>query len=95
MSKVIEVVVYRVKHPEEAEAMRRALLPVLAGFPGYLGWRRLTGATDSALLADVVDWRSLEDAKAAAEQVHADPQCKAFMDATESLVTFEYFVEHS
>lgn len=95
MSKVIEIVVYRVKDAPEGEALRRSMRPVLTGMAGFLSWRTLTGVSEAVLMADVVEWRSLEDAKAAAEKVHADPRCKAFMDATETLVTFEYFVEHS
>jgi hypothetical protein len=95
MSRVIEIVVYRVKEAASGEALRRSMRPVLAGMKGFLGWRTLTGVSEDVLMADIVEWRSLDDAKAAAEIVHSDPKCKAFMDATESLVTFEYFVEHS
>jgi heme-degrading monooxygenase HmoA len=88
----IEVVVYKVKNAQTAEAARRAVRPHVECFPGFLGWHAATSADDPQLFTDIVTWRSLSDARAAGERVMADPQCAPFMQEVAEVVSMGHYV---
>lgn len=75
----IEIAVYRVRNPQTAEAKRRAMRHHVEAFPGFLGWHAITSAGDPALFADIVTWKSLEEARAASARAMADASCKPFI----------------
>ncbi len=75
----IEVVFYRVKNAQTAEAARRNVRPHVETFPGFLGWHAMTSADDPLVFTDIVTWRSLAEARAAGERVMSDPACAPFM----------------
>jgi heme-degrading monooxygenase HmoA len=88
----IEVVVYKVKNAETAEAARRAMKPHVAGFPGFLGWHAVTSADDKSVFTDIVTWRSLAEARAAGEKVMSDPECAPLMSEVAELISMGHYV---
>lgn len=88
----IEVVVYKVKNAQTAEAARRAVRPHIEGFPGFLGWHAVTSADDPELFTDIVTWRSLADARTAFQKVMDDPECAPFMQEVAEVVSMGHYV---
>lgn len=93
MEKAYELVVYDVADRESAIAARESIKAVLSTFPGYLGWRTLAAADGSAKLADVVTWRSIDEAKSAAKKVESDPAFAPFMAHVSGINLMGYFSE--
>ena len=78
---VFEVVTYTVKDPEAAEAGRRAALQSVARYPGFIRWDCLTSVDDPCRFVDVLEWHSLEEARAAQDLFLQDPAVRPFLDA--------------
>jgi heme-degrading monooxygenase HmoA len=87
----LEVVVYKVKNPQSAENLRRAMRPHVEAFPGFLGWRAVTSTDDPATFTDIVTWRSLAEAQAAAGKVQTDPECAPFMAEIAEIVSYGHY----
>ena len=92
MAHCIEVVVYKVKNAQTAEAARRAVRPHIEAFPGFLGWQAVTSAEDPTSFADIVTWKSLEDAKAAGEKFMTDPAITPFMAEIAQVISMGHYV---
>ena len=92
MAHCIEVVVYKVKNAQTAEAARRAVRPHIEAFPGFLGWQAVTSAEDPTSFADIVTWKSLEDAKAAGEKFMTDPAIAPFMAEIAQVISMGHYV---
>lgn len=87
----IEVVVYKVKNAQTAEAARRAVRPHVERFPGFLGWHAMTSADDPLVFTDIVTWASLAEARAAGAKVMADPACAPFMAEIAEVVSAGHY----
>ena len=74
----LEVVVYGVEDALAADHEREAALGLVSALPGFISWTRLSGADDARERVDLVAWSSLEDARAAALVVGADPRLAPF-----------------
>lgn len=88
----IEVVVYKVKNAQTAEAARRAVRPHVESFPGFLGWHAVTSADDPALFTDIVTWASLADAKSAFDRIASEPAGQAFLGEVAEVVSMGHYV---
>ena len=87
----IEVVVYKVRNHDAAQAARRAVRPHIELLPGFLGWLAVTSAEDPLVFTDIVTWSSLADAKAAGEKVMTDPLCAPFMAEIAEVVSMGHY----
>jgi hypothetical protein len=88
----IEVVVYRVKNPQTAEMRRRAARPHVEAYPGFLGWHAVTSADDPNVFTDILTWKTVGDAKAAAAKLSADPSCTPFIAEIAEIVSMGHYV---
>lgn len=79
MSEAIEVVIFKAKAGVSDEQLRTAALtvtPILKEMPGFLS--REFGTSEDGQYLDVVHWKDLPSAKAAAEKVMGIPKCGEF-----------------
>lgn len=79
MNEAIEVVIFKAKAGVSDEQLRTAALAVtsiLKEMPGFIG--REFGTSEDSKYIDVVHWKDLPSAKAAAEKVMGIPKCGEF-----------------
>lgn len=79
MSTAIEIVIFKpVAGTTQAQLTEAALAitPAIEQLPGYVS--REFGASGDGQYVDIVHWRDMAAAQAAAEQVMEIPQCMAF-----------------
>ncbi len=91
MAHCIEVVVYRVKNAETAEAARREMRAHLENYPGFLDWTAATSLDDPTLFTDIVTWASLSQARDASGKVMSDPGCAPLMAEVAELITMGHY----
>lgn len=87
----LELVVFKIKDPEKARAARRMAQDVVKKYDGFISWSAYEAHDEQNLFADVVMWRDLEAAKAAAEQVVKEPGFAAIMAEMDGLVSMAHF----
>ncbi|MTI42834.1 hypothetical protein JM93_01703 [Roseibium hamelinense] len=87
----LELVVFKVKNPEDACKARRAAQDCVKHYDGFLSWTAYEDAEGSGTFADIVSWRDLSCAKAAAKRVVHDPGFKAIMAEIDGLITMGHY----
>jgi quinol monooxygenase YgiN len=87
----LELVVFKIKDPANARKARRLAQDAVKHYEGFLSWSAYEGAEDETLFADVVQWRDLPAAKAAADAIVKDPQFAAVMKEIDGIVTMSHF----
>ena len=92
MAHCIEVTVYKVKNAQTGQAARRAARPHIEAFPGFLGWQAVTSTEDPTSFADIVTWKSLEDAKAAGEKFMTGPAIAPFMAEVAEVISMGHYI---
>lgn len=90
-SRVLEIAICKVADTSAAETARQAAMEAVRHYPGFLSWRALSTPGDGGLVADLVEWESLEAAKAAAEKVHADPAFLPCMKQITAVSVMDHF----
>jgi quinol monooxygenase YgiN len=90
-SHCLELVVFKVKNRANARAARRAAQDVVRHYEGFISWSAYEACEDEQLFADVVMWRDLDCAKAAAQKVLKDSGFKAVMAEIDGLVTMAHY----
>ena len=88
---ILELVIYKVKNPQTAAAIRDRMRPHVAGYPGFLDWKAVSSPDDAALFADIVTWESIETARAAGQKVMTDPACAPFMAEIGEIFSMGHF----
>lgn len=79
MSEAIEVVIFKAKNGISDNQLRTAALavtPILKKMPGFIN--REFGVSEDGQYIDIVRWKDLPSAKAAAEKVMSIPKCGEF-----------------
>lgn len=79
MNIAIEVVVFKTKagvSDSQLQTAALAVTPILKEMPGFIS--REFGASEDGKYIDVVHWKDLPSAKAAAEKVMSIPKCGEF-----------------
>ena len=87
----LELVVFKVKDADKARVARRAAQETVRTYDGFLSWTGYESCEDQGLFADVVLWRDLATAKAAAEKVMKDPGFAAVMAEIDGLVSLSHY----
>ncbi len=87
----LELVVFKVKDASKARLARQAAQDVVKHYDGFISWSAYEAHEDANLFADVVMWRDLNAAKAAAEMVMKDPGFAAVMAEIDGLVTMSHY----
>lgn len=90
---VTELVVYRIKADADRTFILHTVDEELAKFPGFINRRVEVSTDDTQVLVDYVQWQSLEQAQAAAEQVMQNPSPKVatFLSMIEEIIYFKHF----
>lgn len=95
MNEAIEVVIFKAKAAVSDEQLRTAALavtPILKGMPGFIS--REFGISENGQYIDVVHWKDLPSAKAAAEKVMGIPKCGEFFGLIdENQMQFMHFTK--
>ena len=86
----LEIVVYNVTSAQDATAARRAIMPVVKTFPGFISWRAYRQADGNPVFADCVEWASLAEAQAASEAFAKDPRMAPFMQTISGLIAMSH-----
>ena len=79
MNEAIEVVIFKAKagvSDEQLQTAALAVTPILREMPGFIS--REFGTSEDGKYIDVVHWKDLSSAKAAAEKVMDIPKCGEF-----------------
>lgn len=87
----LELVVFKVKDAARARIARRAAQEVVKHYEGFLSWSALEASVETNLFADIVLWRDLDCAKAAAAHISKDPGFSALMAEIDGLLTMAHF----
>jgi hypothetical protein len=86
-----EIVTYSVSDPSAADAARKEARLRLEAFPGFIAWQAFHGAADPAARVDVVVWRSLEAAQAAAAEVGTAVEFASFRASIKNLSGMDHY----
>jgi len=86
-----EIVTYSVSDPSTADAARSEARRRLEAFPGFIAWQAFHGAADPAARVDVVVWRSLEAAQAAAAEVGTAAEFASFRASIKNLSGMDHY----
>ena len=87
----LEVAVYSVHDAESFGAIQRAVFVDLAEMEGFVHGLPLRHLDDPTLRADVVLWRSLAQAKQAADLLPTDPRFANFLQGIQEVKHFHHF----
>ncbi|WP_428644055.1 hypothetical protein [Roseibium sp.] len=87
----LELVVFKIKDAEKARLARRTAQDTVKTYDGFISWTAYEGHEEENLFADVVMWRDLASAKAAAEKVMKDPAFAAIMAEIDGLVSMAHY----
>jgi hypothetical protein len=78
---VLEIAVYQVRDPGAFGALQAGAHRWAAQQPGFVRSLRLQSAAEPTLFADVIEWRSLAEAKAAAQAMEQNAALAPFVGA--------------
>ncbi|WP_299346054.1 hypothetical protein [uncultured Maritalea sp.] len=91
MSTIFELVSFKVKDLEKATKLRRDAMEHAKNFKGFVNYRALINTDDQSHFCDLVEWESLDDAQAAAQQVMTIPEFQAMMSEIETVESMKHF----
>lgn len=87
----LEIVVFKVKNPEDAKRARRAAQNAVRTYEGFISWCAYEALEERNLFADLVLWRDQDCAKRAATRVVRDPEFAALLAEIDGLLTMSHF----
>ena len=91
MSNIFEIVSFKVKDVEKAKELRRNAMEHAKNFKGLVNYRALINTEDQSHFTDLVEWESLEDAQAAAQQIMSLSEFQAMMSEIEAVESMKHF----
>ena len=95
MNIAIEVVIFKAKagvSDSKLQSSALAVTPILREMPGFIS--REFGASEDGKYIDVVHWKDLPSAKAAAEKVMSVPKCDEFIGLIDqNQMQFMHFIK--
>ena len=95
MNIAIEVVIFKAKagvSDSQLQSSALAVTPILREMPGFIS--REFGASEDGKYIDVVHWKDLPSAKAAAEKVMSIPKCGEFFGLIDqNQMQFMHFIK--
>jgi ABC-type branched-subunit amino acid transport system substrate-binding protein len=89
---VLELAICTVTDKEAALAARRQAMQAVSRYPGFVSWRAATACETADMLADLVEWETLEAARAAGKRVMTDPEFAPYMAAISSVQLMQHFL---
>lgn len=88
---VFEIAVCKLKPGSDAADARQRAMRAISLYPGFIGWRALTAKDDPDMVADIVEWQSMDDARAAGEMVMKDADFADYMGAIGEVSLMKHF----
>lgn len=93
---VYEIAVCKLKPGSNAANARQKAMQAISLYPGFIGWRALTAKDDPDMIADIVEWQSMDDARAAGEMVAKEASFADYMGAIGEVSLMKHFtLDHS
>lgn len=89
---ILELAVCTVTDKEAALAARGKAMQAVSRYPGFVSWRAVTACETADMLADLVEWETLEAAQAAGKRVMTDPHFAPYMAAIASVQLMQHFL---
>ncbi|MBB4188343.1 hypothetical protein GGE07_005019 [Sinorhizobium terangae] len=89
---VLELAVCTVRDKKAALVARNRAMQAVSRYPGFVSWRAVTACEMTDLLADLVEWETLDAAEAAGERVLNDPEFTPYMAAVTRVRLMQHFV---
>ena len=88
----LELVLYTIKEEKQFQYLshRQTMVDELSGWEGFIKGITYRSVESPLLYADLFLWRSLEEAKTAAERIHETPQCAAFMQCIDDIKLYDH-----
>ncbi|MEP3047528.1 MAG: hypothetical protein ABJL55_11340 [Roseibium sp.] len=87
----LEIVIFKVKNIDNARIARRIAQDTVKHYDGFISWSAYEAKEEIGHFADLVMWRDLKAAKAAAEKVVKDPDFAAVMAEIDGLVSMAHY----
>jgi len=89
---VFEIVTYTVADIDQAQQGRARAHEALKSYPGFRGWTPFTAVEGEAVFIDLVEWDTLENARAAQDAFLTDPATEAFRAAFGKTIVMKHAV---
>ncbi|MCZ4091900.1 hypothetical protein [Sinorhizobium psoraleae] len=90
--RVLELALCTVRDKKAALVARSRAMQAVSRYPGFVSWRAVTACEMNDLLADLVEWETLDAAEAAGERVLNDPEFTPYMAAITRVRLMQHFV---
>ncbi|WP_139109891.1 hypothetical protein [Ensifer sp. LC163] len=88
---ILELAVCIVADRPAAAAARQQAMQAVSHYPGFISWRAVGSCENPGMLADLVEWETLDDAKSAGERVRRDPDFAPYMAAISAVMLMQHF----
>lgn len=88
---IIELAVCIVADKPAAAAARHRAMQAVSRYPGFVSWRAVDSCETAGMVADLVEWETLEAAKYAGERVRVDPEFAPYMAAITTVMLMQHF----
>lgn len=86
-----EIATYTVTDPESADQARLSTQEYINTLPGLIEWIHFADLEDPCQRADLLTWRSLEEARAACQAAEQAPECAAFLACVTHINRMGYY----
>ncbi len=93
---ILEIVSYRVKptHLSNLAERQAAAHRELMAMKGFISYKTMKSTKEGNTFVDIVEWDSLAEAKAAAEEVTKSQGFQQLMEAIEEMTGFDHLQEY-
>ncbi|WP_457584077.1 hypothetical protein [Ensifer canadensis] len=88
---ILELAVCIVADKPAAAAARHRAMQAVSNYPGFISWRAVGSCEKPDMLADLVEWETLDDARSAGERVRRDPDFAPYMAAISAVMLMQHF----
>lgn len=86
-----EIATYTVKDPESADQARINTKEYISTLPGLIEWIHFSDLEDPCQRADLLTWKSLDEAHAACQAAEQAPECAAFLACINHISRMGYY----
>ncbi|NRP20072.1 hypothetical protein LPJGGPFB_03331 [Ensifer adhaerens] len=88
---ILELAVCIVADKPAAAAARQRAMQAVSRYPGFISWRAVGSCEKADMLADLVEWETLEAARSAGERVRRDPDFAPYMASISAVMLMQHF----